>query len=359
MSKLRVLVLCGGKSAEHQVSLVSAKQVCSYLDPEKYSAEIVYIDPAGQWLQAEPKRLTGKMGNSKTLVPTRSKALHPAERLKPSGRPVDVVFPVLHGPMGEDGTVQGMLELAGIPYVGCGVLASSVGMDKEVTKRLALQAALPILPYLIVRHPDEAAGATHTLGLPVFVKPSRLGSSVGVSKAHSLSELAKALKRASLYDDKVILEKGIAAREIECALLGDPWSHDPNDRLRLQASPCGEVVPLDEFYTYRAKYLDPRGAQLKIPAEIPSETADRVRELALAAFQAIDGYGMGRADFLLDKSSGKIYFSEVNTIPGFTAASLYPLLWKAAGVDLTELLDRLIQLALRRHRAKSKLKTKP
>jgi D-alanine-D-alanine ligase len=254
--------------------------------------------------------------------------------------------------------MQGPLELPEIPYVGCGVLGSTVGMDKEVSKRLCVLAGLPILPYAVVRHPDHAPALARRLGLPLFVKPARMGSSVGITKVTTPDRLLPALREAFRYDDKVVLEKGVAAREIECALLGDPWAK-PGDPLELKASICGEIEPRAEFYSYQAKYLDPEGAELKVPAPIPAQTARRVQELALKAFRALDGYGMGRADFLLDKKSGKIWFNEINTIPGFTEISMYPRLWKESGVAVPQLIHRLIRLALRRHRTRAQLKTAP
>ncbi|MBI5631548.1 MAG: D-alanine--D-alanine ligase [Elusimicrobia bacterium] len=357
MKKLRILILCGGKSAERQVSLVSAKQVLSKLDRSRCEPELVLIDAKGRWLKADEKRLSGKVESDSNNLAAGTKAVIPTEKLSSPSRP-DVVFPVLHGPMGEDGTVQGLLELAGVAYVGCGVLGSALGMDKEVSKRLALQAGLPLLPYRVIRRPSQGLAALRELGLPVFVKPARLGSSVGVSKVKSEAELLAALESAFLYDDKVILEKGIEAREIECAALGDPWA-EAEDPLALKASICGEIAPQAEFYDYKAKYLDPEGARLLIPAPLPQKTSDEIREMALAAFKVLDCYAMGRVDFLMDKHGGRVYFNEINTIPGFTPASMYPLLWQASGIETPKLLELLIELALRRGRARSKLKTTP
>lgn len=359
MKKTKVLLLCGGKSAEHKVSLVSAKQVASALCAKDFQVELVFIDPKGRWLRADSSRLTGKIEDAAKLISDGCRELQVSERLSPDGSAPDVVFPVLHGPMGEDGTVQGLLELSGLPYVGCGVLGSAAGMDKEISKRLASQAGLPILPYAVIHDPKLATAAARTVGLPLFVKPARLGSSVGVSKVKNARQLSKAVKNAFLYDDKVILEKGLRAREIEVAVFGDPWSRDPKDPLRLQASVAGEIVPKAEFYTYESKYLDPDGAKLNIPADIPTQTASKLKQWALLAFRALDGYGMARADFLMDKKTGAVYFNELNTIPGFTPASMYPLLWKASGLDTPELLAGLVQLALRRHKARARLKTAP
>ena len=358
LKKLRVLVLCGGKSAERQVSLVSARLVLANLDPGKYDTELVQIDAQGRWLCAEPKQLSTQVeAPSRSLIPG-AKPLSAAQRLSPRGKAVDVVFPVLHGTLGEDGTVQGLLEVAGMPYVGCGVLGSALGMDKDASKRLAAAAGLPVLPYITVTAPAQAAGAVERLGLPLFVKPARLGSSVGISKVKNQADLPRALREAFLYDDKVIIEKGVSAREIECAVLGDPQA-PASDKFAARASEIGEITPNAEFYDYKAKYIDPDGARLLIPAPLSPETKARVQELALLAFRALDGYGMARVDFLLDKKTGNLYFNEVNTIPGFTPASMYPLLWKASGLPTPQLIDRLIELALRRHKKRSRLKTTP
>ncbi|MCX5796475.1 MAG: D-alanine--D-alanine ligase [Elusimicrobia bacterium] len=354
LKRLRVLVLCGGQSAEHSVSLVSARTVLSNIDPRRYEAKLVYIDRKGGWRRSRRGLLTDHVGASEDALLAGSRPAAPFEVLAAA----DAVFPVLHGPLGEDGTMQGLLEVAGVPYVGCGVLGSSVGMDKEVSKRLCMHAGLPILPYAVARHPEHAAALAKRLGWPIFVKPARMGSSVGVVKVTKRAELAAALREAFRYDDKVVMEQGVPAREIECAVLGDPWAR-PGEPLELKASICGEIAPNAQFYTYEAKYLDPDGAKLKVPAPIPTPTARRVRELALKAFRVLDGYGMARADFLMDRRNGEIWFNEVNTIPGFTSISMYPRLWKESGVDTPELVHRLIQLALRRARARARLKTAP
>ncbi|MDD5629104.1 MAG: D-alanine--D-alanine ligase [Elusimicrobia bacterium] len=354
MKKLRVLVLCGGKSAEHAVSLVSARTVLSNIDPRRYEARLVYIDRAGAWRRSRRALLTEHVGDSERALLAGSRPAAPFAVLAAA----DAVFPVLHGPLGEDGTMQGLLELAGVPYVGCGVLGSSAGMDKEVSKRLCLQAGLPILPYAVARHPEHAAALAKRLRWPIFVKPARMGSSVGVVKVAKPAELAAALREAFRYDEKVVMEQGVPAREIECAVLGDPWAR-PGDPLELKASICGEIAPNAQFYTYQAKYLDPEGAKLKVPAEIPAGTARKVRELALQAFRVLDGYGMARADFLMDRRDGAVWFNEVNTIPGFTSISMYLRLWRETGVPTPELVHRLIQLALRRARTRGRLKTAP
>ena len=273
--------------------------------------------------------------------------VHPRIRFQP----IDVVFPVLHGTFGEDGTVQGLLELADIPYVGAGVLASAAGMDKDVMKRLFRDAGLPVVPWELILRSDWESdpGAVRKriekeLRYPLFVKPVNLGSSVGISKVHDRRELAAALNLAAQYDRKILVEKGIDAREIECSVLG-------NDHP--QASVPGEVVPVNEFYDYEAKYIK-EGSELVIPARLTARQTKQVREVAIRAFQAVDGAGMGRVDFLLDRKTGKVYLNEINTIPGFTSISMYPKLWEASGIPYPQLLDRLIELALERHQEKSR-----
>jgi D-alanine-D-alanine ligase len=354
LNKLKILVLCGGQSAEHSVSLVSARTVLANLDRRRYEPFLVHIDRQGTWRRVRPELLSDRVAAGEKRLVADSKVVSPSEALAR----MEAVFPALHGPMGEDGTIQGLLEVAGIPYVGCGVLGSALGMDKEISKHLCVHAGLPILPYAVVRRPEEGRQALKRLGLPIFVKPARLGSSVGISKVERAHDLAPAIREALRFDDKVVLEKGIIAREIETAVLGDPDAPS-DDPLALRASICGEIAPKATFYTYAAKYLDPDGAQLLIPAPIPESTAGTVRELALKAFRTLDGYGMARADFLLDKRTGKIWFNEVNTIPGFTAISMYPQLWRESGLKTPELIDRLVRLALRRRRARVRLQTAP
>ena len=354
MKKLRVLVLCGGQSAEHAVSLVSARTVLSNIDPERYRPQLVYIDRQGVWRRSRLELLTQKVGASEKSLRSGSRPAAPFELLAEA----DVVFPVLHGPLGEDGTMQGLLEVAGVPYVGCGVLGSSLGMDKEVSKRLSVHAGLPILPYATVRHPEHGPALARRLGFPIFVKPARMGSSVGVVKVEKPAALPAAMREAFRYDDKIVMERGIPAREIECAVLGDPWAK-PGDPLELKASVCGEIAPNAQFYTYEAKYLDPEGAKFLVPAGIPAKTARRVQELALRAFRVLDGYGMARVDFLMDRRSGAVWFNEVNTIPGFTSISMYPRLWRESGVPTPQLVHKLIGLALRRGKVKAKLEMAP
>jgi len=367
--KIRVGVIFGGKSGEHEISLISAQSVMNALDKDKYEIIPIGIDKQGRWLTSgDPMRLLSQ-GESATYEQTQQAT----GNAQPAGQPaaarrelipgtgkagfpqVDVVFPVLHGPYGEDGTVQGLLELADIPYVGCGVLSSALGMDKSLTKELLKAKGLPVVPYRMIKRKrweaepeavmDELEAA---LGYPCFVKPANLGSSVGVSKARSREELAQALEEAARYDRKLLVEWAVpAAREIEVSVLGND---DPI------ASVPGEIIPSREFYDYAAKYLNGT-SKLLIPAPLPPELSERARELALAAYLALDCAGMARVDFLLDGERNELYLSELNTIPGFTAISMYPKLWEASGIPYPELLDRLIELALERYEDKKRSRT--
>ncbi len=328
------------------------------LDPARYEVVPIGITREGHWrigsaaLRLLPEVLAKGEPVTPSVDPSGPKLipLRPDSRAPNSGRNLDVVFPILHGTFGEDGTVQGLLELAGVPYVGAGVLASAVGMDKDVMKRLFRDAALPIAPWeVLLRNEWESDRKAarrrleRRLRYPLFVKPANLGSSVGISKVSRAADLAAAINLAAQYDRKIVVEKGIDAREIECSVLG-------NDHP--EASVPGEIVPVNEFYDYEAKYLK-EGSELIIPARLAPQQARRVQELAVAAFRAVDCAGMGRVDFLLDRKTGKIFVNEINTIPGFTPISMYPKLWEASGLPYPKLLDRLIGLALERHRQKS------
>jgi D-alanine-D-alanine ligase len=357
--RLRVGVLFGGRSGEHEVSLASAASVIRALDPEKYEAVPIGIAKDGRWLASgsAQKMLSEvlKSGERVMLPPDPSAAvllpLTPGE-----GHPkvvVDVVFPVLHGTFGEDGTVQGLLELAGLPYVGAGVLASAVGMDKDVQKRLFEQDGLPVVPFLAVRRTEWERERPAILKLikkkfrfPVFVKPATLGSSVGMTRVKSASDLAAAMDLAAEFALKIIVERAVSAREIEVALLG-------NEEMR--ASIPGEIVPHREFYDYAAKYLE-QGTRLVIPARLSRQQVAKFQQYAVRAFRAIDGTGMARCDFFLERRTGKIYVNELNTIPGFTTISMYPKLWEASGLTYPKLIDRLIELALELHREKARTK---
>ena len=369
---IRLGVLFGGRSGEHEVSLISAVAVMRALDPAKYEIVPVGITREGRW-RVGPKAFglltdtAGQVAAQRTaplqtvleegravtpsVDPTSPKLL-PLTKSSPVLKAcpeVDVIFPVLHGTFGEDGTIQGLLELADVPYVGAGVLASSTGMDKDIMKRLFREGGLPVVPWELALRRDwehDPGGVRKRiekrLRYPLFIKPANLGSSVGITKVHKPEELQAAMDLAAQYDRKILVEKAIDAREIECAVLG-------NDNP--EASLPGEIIPVNEFYDYEAKYIK-EGSELLIPAPLSPRQSKRVQELAVRAFQAIDCAGMARVDFLLDRKSGRIFVLEINTIPGFTPISMYPKLWEASGLPYAKLLDRLIELALERHRDK-------
>lgn len=344
MKKICVGVLFGGKSGEHEVSLRSAASIVAALDKERYDVVPLGITPEGRWLSpADSSRMLPSA--EFTQVPETS-AISVSGELQP---PVDVVFPVLHGTHGEDGTVQGFLELAGLPYVGAGVLGSAAGMDKDVMKRLFRDHGLPVVEWLLVMRADLASAPARVereFVYPVFVKPANLGSSVGISKVHDAAELKPALELAASFDRRILVERAIDARELECSVLG-------NDNP--VASVAGEIVPIHEFYDYDAKYIE-EGSKLLIPAPITEQQSDAIRDLSCRAFTAIDCAGMARVDCFLERPTGKIYLNEINTIPGFTSISMYPKLWEASGISYAALLDRLIALALERHEEKRRTK---
>jgi D-alanine-D-alanine ligase len=363
--KRRVVVLFGGRSAEHEISCISARSVVDALDPERYETIAIGIDRAGAWhlVPDGPAALAEGSGDALPAVAAgsgRDVALdqQPGSRslvARDGARSeIDVVLPVLHGPYGEDGATQGMLELAGVPYVGAGVLASAVGMDKAVQKVLFEAAGLPVVPNEVVHErdweedPEGVEARAEHLGYPLFAKPATLGSSVGVGKVHGPAELRGRLEEAFRYARKAMLERSIeGAREIECAVLGND---DP------VASVAGEIVPAGEFYDYRAKYLD-EGSELRIPAELPDGVLEEVQRMAIAAFRAIDCSGMARVDFFLregEAGGAELFVNEINTIPGFTQISMYPKLWAASGLSYPELIDRLIDLAVERHERERK-----
>jgi D-alanine-D-alanine ligase len=391
MEKLRVGILFGGRSGEHEVSLLSAASVLNAIDKEKYDVVPIGITKEGRWLTAENAEnlLAGKLQieprnlragdpdmtepaavlhrgeaavfppepvhRDKGLVPFQADA-SPLRRASDRAINVDVIFPVLHGTFGEDGTIQGLLELADIPYVGAGVLGSAAGMDKDIMKSLFIAAGIPIVKHVtILRSAWERDSkkieklVSSKLKYPVFVKPANLGSSLGISKAHDRHELDSAIEEAARFDRKIVIEEGVGgkkgkAREIECSVLG-------NDEA--QASIPGEIVPIKEFYDYNAKYLD-EGSKLIIPAKLTKTQTRKVQEMAVQAFKAVDGSGLARVDFLMDPKPGKIYLNEINTMPGFTSISMYPKLWAASGLAYSDLIDRLIQLAMERHEDKKK-----
>jgi D-alanine-D-alanine ligase len=391
MEKLRVGILFGGRSGEHEVSLLSAASVLNAIDKEKYEVVPIGITKDGRWLTAEHAEnlLQGKLmleprnlraGDPETtpsaavlargeavvvppepvhrqtgLVPFQTDAAM-MRRASDRAINVDVIFPVLHGTFGEDGTIQGLLELADIPYVGAGVLGSAAGMDKDIMKSLFIAAGIPIVKHVTIlrsaweKDPKKVQKLMESkLTYPVFVKPANLGSSVGISKAHNRKELGPAIEEAAKFDRKIVIEQGVGgkkekAREIECSVLG-------NDEP--VASVPGEIVPGKEFYDYTAKYVD-EGSQLIIPAKLTKAETKKVQDMAVAAFQAVDCSGLARVDFLMDPKTQKIYLNEINTMPGFTSISMYPKLWAASGLDYADLIDRLIQLGIERHEDKKK-----
>ena len=365
MSKLRVGVIFGGRSGEHEVSLRSAESVINALDKTKYEVLPIAITPNGKWLASSeatnllPSSVIETADQSVAILgdPTLRGLARTSRKGEQVRDQLDVIIPILHGTYGEDGTIQGLFEMADIPYVGCGVLASACGMDKVFMKRLFHEAGLPIVEYThFLRTQWEKDVATieaqviAELGFPVFVKPANLGSSVGISKADDPNELHAAIAFAAKFDRKIIIERGVNAREIEVSVLG-------NDEPI--ASLPGEIATTEhaEFYDYKAKYIDPNGAKLMIPAPLNDEQIAEIQTLAIRAFQAIDGSGLARADFFLERGTNQWYVNELNTLPGFTSISMYPKMWEASGLSYAQLLDRLIELAFERHREKSRNQT--
>jgi D-alanine-D-alanine ligase len=353
MPRTRLAILYGGRSAEHQVSVVSARSVMEALDPDRFEVVPIAITREGAWLLPDrsPLELTAPDGSLPEVEAAgREVAVRPERGLAEAGSgPVDVVFPILHGPFGEDGTVQGLFELADLPYVGSGVLASALAMDKAMAKVVLAAAGLPQAPYLVVPERDwradpgrVAAEVADRLAYPVFTKPARLGSSIGITKVKTPDALAAGLAAAFAHDPKALVEQGVSARELECGVLG-------NDAP--EASVVGEVVPGREFYDFEAKYLD-ESLKLEIPAPVPDTVRSQVRELSLRAFKALDCEGFARVDFFYEEATGRVLVNEVNTIPGFTPKSMFPLLWAASGLDYPGLVARLVDLAVERHAAR-------
>jgi len=360
--KLRVGVIFGGRSGEHEVSLRSAESVINALDRDKYEIVPIAITQQGKWLASSeatnllPSAVIESADQHVAIFgdPTEKGLARFTGQGKADERDkIDVIFPVLHGTYGEDGTIQGLLEMADVPYVGCGVLGSAAGMDKVVMKRLFREAGLPIVEFTsFLRTQWEAdpllveLRVAEAIGFPCFVKPANLGSSVGISKATDTKGLNEAIRLAAQYDRKIVVERGVDAREIEVSVLG-------NDEP--VASLPGEIIPQSaEFYDYKAKYIDANGARLIIPAELDAEQTAEIQRLAVEAFQAIDASGLGRVDFFLERGTGRLLVNEINTMPGFTSISMYPKLWEASGIGYGELIDRLIELAFERHREKSR-----
>ena len=345
-ARTKIALIFGGRSAEHDVSLASAAAVYKKFDEKKFSVVSIFIDRQGTWRKVASPLLPPARLNAGSAF-----SFLPWGGLGPPRLAADIYFPVLHGPYGEDGTIQGLLEMADVPYVGAGVLGSAAGMDKDVMKALFAARGLPIVKHLTFLEADWRAGKAAVLAriagelsLPVFVKPANLGSSVGISKVGRAEEAAGALRLAFRYDRKVVVEQGVEAREIECSVLG-------NDLPR--ASLPGEVIPSRDFYDYRDKYRDGKTA-FGIPADLPPETSARVRELAVEAFRAVDGSGLARLDFFLEKKTGELFVNEINTLPGFTEISMYPKLWEVSGLPFGRLVEELVRLGFERHRLKKR-----
>ena len=360
--KLKVGVIFGGRSGEHEVSLRSAESIINALDQSKYEIVPIAITKRGKWLASSgatellPSAIIENADQRVAIFgdPTeRGLARFTEDRADGKRDQIDVVFPVLHGTYGEDGTIQGLLEMADVPYVGCGVLASSAGMDKVMMKRLFREAGLPIVDFMSFLRaqweadPQKVEGrVVDEIGFPCFVKPANLGSSVGISKATDTKSLNEAIALAAKYDRKIVVEEGVDAREIEVSVLG-------NDEPI--ASLPGEIIPQTaEFYDYRAKYIDDNGARLVVPAELGAEMTAEIQRLAIRAFQTIDGSGLARVDFFLERATNRLIVNEINTLPGFTSISMYPKLWEVSGISYNRLIDRLIELAFERHREKSR-----
>ena len=345
--KITVALLFGGRSAEHEISLISASSIYTNLDKEKYDITCLYINKQGLWrVVASPSHLPaeGDQGPFSSFLPW-------GKTGTPSPVVADIYFPVLHGPHGEDGTIQGLFEMADVPYVGAAVLASAVGMDKAISKSLFREKNLPVTKYLVVsettwneRRAGIMDGILKEFSLPLFIKPANMGSSVGITKVTHFDQVDTALEAAFRYDAKILVEQGIQGREIECSVLGD--AHP-------EASLPGEIIPHREFYDYDDKYIDGKTV-FKIPAELPAGLTQRIRDIAVAAFRAIDCSGMARVDFFLQQGTEEIFLNEINTIPGFTEISMYPKLWEVSGLPYPELLDRLIRIGLERHKNKKR-----
>ncbi|MEI7554190.1 D-alanine--D-alanine ligase family protein [Candidatus Chlorohelix sp.] len=378
--KIRVGLIFGGRSAEHEVSLNSAKSVAAALDPEKYDITLIGITLEGNWLylgergarEVNPARLMAEATagalpvtivgdptvNGLATIEQTTTGLSVSFGKALSGG-LDVVIPVLHGPYGEDGTLQGLLEMANVPYVGPGVLASAVGMDKVAQRELFRSAGIPVIDYVAFKrrewdNPEKKASLLEELeekiGYPCFIKPVNMGSSVGIGRATNKSELTNAIDNAARYDRKIMVEKGVRPRELEVAVLGNDVP---------LASVVGELAHSAEFYDYKAKYIDSQGMQFFIPAQIPEELSERIRTLAIKAYLTLDCAGMTRVDFFQDKDSGQLFLNEVNTIPGFTSLSMYPMMWEASGLSFPQLVDRLVELAIERHADKNRNEVKP
>lgn len=357
-NKAHLAIVFGGKSAEHDVSVISARNIFNAINSQKYDITLIGIDKTGQWLSVSAKEmkssvnpLTGEKTNKLKTVTPFTKNNRFFVKIGATEKAIDVVFPVLHGPFGEDGTIQGLFKLFNVPFVGPSILGSAVGMDKDVSKRLLRDAGLPIAKFTVFTKSKEKEISFEKikkeLGLPLFIKPANLGSSVGISKVKNENEFYQGIKNAFSFDNKIIIEENIIGKEIECAVLGN------NNPI---ASVLGEIIPSYDFYSYEAKYLDENAVAIAIPANIPKPITTKIQELAIKTFEVLCCEGMGRVDFFLTKND-KIFVNEINTIPGFTAISMYPKLLEKTGIAYSDLIDRLIRLAINRHKAESLLRT--
>ncbi|MDR0383639.1 MAG: D-alanine--D-alanine ligase [Spirochaetaceae bacterium] len=363
MTKKRVCVLFGGRSAEHKVSLMSAKNVFDALDRSKYEAVLVGIDKSGKWLLMDSSRVEGFLlnaddpqkiclaggGKHVALLPGSGGVFVSVDEPGKKTR-ADVVLPMLHGTFGEDGSVQGLLKLAEVPFVGSSVLGSAAGMDKDAMKRLLREADIPVVKHITLRAKlklPDFSGVVKTLGLPLFIKPANMGSSIGINKAHDEAEYLRFARDAFRYDSKIIIEEFVSGRELECSVLGND---DP------AASLPGEIKPTHEFYSYDAKYIDENGASLVMPAEIPPEKTAEIQSLAIRTYKALYAEGLARVDFFM-RDDGAVFVNEINTMPGFTKISMYPKLWEKSGIGCGVLIDRLIETAFERHETARSLKT--
>ncbi len=364
--KINLAIIFGGKSAEHEVSILSAKSVVEAINKSKYNISLIGIDKQGGWMSvAEQDLLKGNLVLDREVLGAEenqegiqvSRVVNFGQLLAGelgnnlSDRKVDVVFPILHGPFGEDGTIQGLLKMMDVAFVGPSVLGSAVNMDKDVSKRLLQEAGLPTSKFLVFQKNEEQnisfREIEEDLGLPLFIKPANLGSSVGISKVENKKDFKKAIEEAFMFDSKIIIEEGIAGKEVECSVLGN---ENP------KASALGEIIPTHDFYSYDAKYFDEDGAKMAIPANIPEDVTRKIQEMAVKTFKTLCCEGMGRVDFFLTKNN-EIFVNEINTIPGFTPISMYPKLWEESGIGYSELIDKLIQLAIDRKKREDKLKT--
>jgi D-alanine-D-alanine ligase len=355
-AKIRLAIICGGRSTEHEVSVCSARNVYDAVNKSKYDISLIRIEKSGGWtLLGSVTELTAAPGFEERLLPAPQRSIVAEPEMLQTiassaiDRGFDVVFPLVHGTFGEDGSLQGLLRLLNVPFVGASVLGSAIGMDKDVMKRLLNHAGIPTAKFRVLsRHNFQKAsfdGLQEELGTTLFIKPANAGSSVGISKATNADQFARAVQEAFRFDEKVLVEEAIRGRELECGVIGNE---------KPEASVVGEVIAHDEFYSYQAKYVDENGATLNIPAAIPAEVSEKLRELAVAAFEVLDCAGMARVDFFL-ADDGRLLVNEINTIPGFTNISMFPLLWEASGVSYSDVVDRLVTLALSRHAALDKL----